>query len=47
MIMSCFLNTSGQYAIGHCKDGTQDEARGNRKVKFEAYYPVTAQAGSE
>lgn len=47
MIMSCFLNTSGQYAVGHSTMELSDEARGNRKVKFEAYYPVTAPAVNE
>lgn len=45
--MCCFLSASGQYAVGHASMELRDEAIGNRKVKFEVYYPVTAPAVNE
>lgn len=39
-LIAC-LAASGQYTVGHAGMTLRDEARGNRKVKFEAYYPVT------
>jgi len=38
-IISC-ITASGQYSVGHISMMLRDEARSNRKVKFEAYYPV-------
>lgn len=46
-IMCCFLTASGQYSVGHASMELHDAARGNRKVKFEAYYPVAAPEMSE
>jgi dienelactone hydrolase len=46
-IMCCFLTASGQYSIGQTSLELQDTARGNRKVKFEAYYPVPAPVMNE
>jgi len=39
-IVLCCLTASAQYTVGHASMETRDEARGNRKVKFEAYYPL-------
>ena len=44
-LLTC-MAASAQYTIGHARMELRDESRGNRRVKFEAYYPVTAQAGS-
>lgn len=44
-LLTC-MAASAQYTIGHARMELRDEFRGNRRVKFEAYYPVTAQAGS-
>lgn len=46
-LMCCFLTVSGQYEIGHARLELQDAVRGNRSVKLEAYYPVTANAMNE
>lgn len=43
----CLLTVSGQYETGHVSMELQDTARGNRRLKFEAYYPVPAPAMSE
>jgi pimeloyl-ACP methyl ester carboxylesterase len=42
LITFCLLTVSGQYETGHVSMELQDTARGNRRVKFEAYYPVPA-----
>jgi pimeloyl-ACP methyl ester carboxylesterase len=47
MIMCCFLTVSGQYETGHTCMELRDSARGNRRVKFEVYYPVPAPAVNE
>lgn len=39
-IISC-LTASGQYVVGHAGMELRDEARSNRKVNLEAYYPVS------
>ncbi len=45
-LFSC-LTASGQYAVGFARMELRDEARGNRKVRFEACYPVAVQEGRD
>jgi len=37
----CFA-ASGQYKVGHASMELRDETRGNRRVSFEAWYPVAS-----
>ena len=44
MVIGCFcLSSSGQYEVGSFSMELRDTARGNRRVTFDAWYPVVSQ----
>jgi dienelactone hydrolase len=47
LVTFCFVTASGQYSTGHASMELRDAARGDRKVRFEAWYPVSTNGITE